>query len=313
MATLVESGIDRDSITEIEERSIRRGTAISMELAAVTVGQRIPMEHPAFSGIPLLEMDEEGDDDALELDLDAIDKLDLDAEPGVLMKPGDAPGDMPFQGSDSVELALDHESLGAIRPPERPPEESFGNGKRPAGSPSGAGEEFDLDDGYYTEDDYTNPGVGVPGFAIPGEKIAPGPDPEPVPESEPEPELTFEPPSHGKGKKPTRPPSLPEMPASTAEPEGRRRSRPSLPNIPLVDLEAEEPPPSPPPKRRRPRSGKLKKPPSMKLKPVPDESVEVPPKVDTQEYPAPFNRFRTGDHKSVEEPEQTGKDDGEGK
>ncbi len=73
-----------------EARSIRRGQAISREIRIPTdlreqhatpeVGQRIDLDHPAFSAFPMLEWDG-SDDGALDLDLEAINNLDLDAEP----------------------------------------------------------------------------------------------------------------------------------------------------------------------------------------------------------------------------------------
>jgi hypothetical protein len=72
-----------------EARSIRRGQAISREIRIPTeflqekkleVGQRIDLDHPAFSAFPMLEW-EGANDDALELDLEAINSLDLEAEP----------------------------------------------------------------------------------------------------------------------------------------------------------------------------------------------------------------------------------------
>jgi hypothetical protein len=80
-----------------EARAIRRGRRISRELAPLA-GQPpgeipIPLEHPAFSAIPMIEWEESERTDSLELDLDAIDDLNLDeAKTAFVRRDSNGPG-----------------------------------------------------------------------------------------------------------------------------------------------------------------------------------------------------------------------------
>lgn len=61
-------------------RGFHRAREVSRELAVAELeGGTIPLEHPAFGAFPMLEMEEDRDAGALELDLRVISGLDLDA------------------------------------------------------------------------------------------------------------------------------------------------------------------------------------------------------------------------------------------
>lgn len=78
-----------ESLPPAEARALRRGTRISRVIAPLrkqpTGEIPIPLDHPAFSAIPMIEWDET-EDDVLELDLEAINELDLDA-PTKMVRP----------------------------------------------------------------------------------------------------------------------------------------------------------------------------------------------------------------------------------
>ena len=121
-----------DDMTPGEARAIRRGRRISRELAPLA-GQPpgeipIPLEHPAFSGIPMIEWEESERSDSLELDLGAIDQLDMDEATTTFVPDTDGPGgelDLDALYDDEDDEAL----LAAFPPPvpevdqdPRPPE-----------------------------------------------------------------------------------------------------------------------------------------------------------------------------------------------
>ncbi|MBW2534946.1 MAG: hypothetical protein JRI55_25865, partial [Deltaproteobacteria bacterium] len=70
------------SLGPAEARAVRRGTRISRVIAPLTKQPSgeipIPLDHPAFSAIPMIQWDD-SEETALELDLEAINDLDLDA------------------------------------------------------------------------------------------------------------------------------------------------------------------------------------------------------------------------------------------
>lgn len=72
-----------EGMTPTEERAVKRGTRISRVITPLSRQPSgeipIPLDHPAFSAIPMLEWDEQASADTLELDLEAINELDLDA------------------------------------------------------------------------------------------------------------------------------------------------------------------------------------------------------------------------------------------
>ena len=80
-----------DGMTPTEERAVKRGTRISRVITPLTRQPSgeipIPLDHPAFSAIPMLEWDETAGGDALELDLEAINELDLDASTRTVPRP----------------------------------------------------------------------------------------------------------------------------------------------------------------------------------------------------------------------------------
>ncbi len=90
-----------------EKRMLERGHTISLALASIAVpaNKRAAFDDPAFEGVPMLDLDDLGDDDEeLELDLDAVGGLELEptalassrvppAEPPVEPAPRDAPSE----------------------------------------------------------------------------------------------------------------------------------------------------------------------------------------------------------------------------
>lgn len=72
-------GLDEDTIVDEERQIVTRGQTISRMVARVPIatGGRIPFDHPAFDGFPLLDLDT-GGEESLELDLEAIAQVDLD-------------------------------------------------------------------------------------------------------------------------------------------------------------------------------------------------------------------------------------------
>jgi nicotinamidase-related amidase len=71
--------LDEDTIVDEERQIVTRGQTISRMVATVPVAAsgRIPFDHPAFDGFPLLDLDL-GGEESLELDLEAIAQVDFD-------------------------------------------------------------------------------------------------------------------------------------------------------------------------------------------------------------------------------------------